>query len=169
MLEKILKKEVKNYKAKDVMTKHVITLPPSETLLRAQSLMSQYRIKKIVVVEDAVAVGIITIKDILRVVISDQTDREMHEITISEAMNKKLITAGKNRSVIECAQIMVRENVSSLVITEEAAQYSGKLKLSGIITYSDFTGFFAEKCVGIATVQDCMSHPVISISINEKM
>lgn len=45
MLKKILKKEVKDYKAKDIMTKNVITLPPYESLLKAQSLMSQYRIK----------------------------------------------------------------------------------------------------------------------------
>src|ERR687896_70684 len=88
-------KEVNEYKAKDVITKKVITLLSSESLLKAQSLMTKYRIKKIVVVEDDNAVGIITIKDILKLVISDQTDREMHEIPIAEAMTKKLITAEK--------------------------------------------------------------------------
>ena len=52
MLKKILNKDVKEYKAKDVITKNVITLPPSESLLKAQSLITKYRIKKIVVVED---------------------------------------------------------------------------------------------------------------------
>lgn len=95
MLKKILNKEVKEYKAKDVMTKNVITLSPSESLLKAQSLMTKDRIKKIVFVEDDIVVGLIAIKDILRFVISDQTDREMHEIPIAEAMIKRLVTTEK--------------------------------------------------------------------------
>ena len=169
MLKKILKKELKDYKAKDVMTENVITLPQYESLLKAQSMMSQYRIKKVVVVENDILVGIITIKDILRFVISDQTDREMHEIGISEAISKRLITTGKNSSVIESAQIMARENVSSIVVIEEAAQRSGKLKLSGIITSSDFINFFGEKCMSATSVRDYMSYPVFTIAINEKV
>jgi CBS domain-containing protein len=165
MLEKIVK-VVKDYKAKDIMTTNVITLPPSETLLKAQSLMSQRRIKRIVVVEDDTPIGIITIKDILRSVVYDQTDRDMHEMLISEAMSKRLVTAGKTSSIAECTQFMTRESVSSIVVIEQAASHP---KLSGIITHSDFTDFFAEKCTAVATVRECMSHPVITISINERM
>src|SRR5919112_2891244 len=157
MLKKILNKDVKEYKAKDVMTKNVITLSPSECLLKAQSLMTKYRIKKIVVVEDDIVVGLIVIKDILRFVISDQTDRETHEIPIAEAMIKRLVTAEKNSTLIECTQIMARENVSSIVITETDAQSSVKLKLSGIITSSDFTDFFAERCTSMTAVRDYMT------------
>src|ERR687892_221559 len=150
MLKKILNKEVKEYKAKDVMTKDGI--------------------KKIVVVEDDIAVGIIAIKDILRFVISDQTDREMHEIPIAEAMIKRLVTTEKNSTLIECAQVMTRENVSSIVILEEDSQQSVKpKKLSGIITSSDITSLFGERCSGMATVRDYMSYPVFTIAVNEKI
>src|ERR671916_946202 len=160
-------KEVNEYKAKDVITKKVITLLSSESLLKAQSLMTKYRIKKIVVVEDDNAVGIITIKDILKLVISDQTDREMHEIPIAEAMTKKLITAEKNSTIIECAQIMAIENVSSILILEEGAQQS--VKLSGIITSSDLTNFFAENCMRMTTVREYMSYPIVTVALNEKL
>lgn len=170
MLKKILNKEVKEYKAKDVMTKNVITLSPSESLLKAQSLMTKDRIKKIVVVEDDIVVGLIAIKDILRFVISDQTDREMHEIPIAEAMIKRLVTTEKNSTLIECAQVMTRENVSSIVILEEDSQQSVKpKKLSGIITSSDITNLFGERCSGMATVRDYMSYPVFTIAVNEKI
>ena len=36
MLNKIFEKHIKNYKAKDLMVKHVITLPPVENLWKAQ-------------------------------------------------------------------------------------------------------------------------------------
>lgn len=176
MLDRVLKKDIKDYRAKDVMTKKVITLPPSETLLKAQSLMSQYRIKKIVVVEDehVIPLGIITLNDIIKIAISDQSDREMYEISISEAMSKRLVTAGESSTVIKCAQIMTRENVSSVVIVEEkegeAGQHpSQQSKLSGIITYTDLTDFFAEKCSGAASVSQYMSFPVVTISISDKV
>ena len=41
--------------------------------------------------------------------------------------------------------------------------------LSGIITSTDFTAFFSEYCTGLASVKDYMSHPVFTISINEKL
>ena len=171
MLKKnMLNKEVKEYKAKDIMTKNVITLPPSESLLKAQSLMTKYRIKGIVVVEDEdSAVGIITIKDIIRFVISDPTDREMHEIPIDEAIIKRLITTEKNSTVVECAQVMARENVRSIVVVKEAIPQSPNPKLSGIITSSDLTNFFGEKCTSIATLRDYMSYPVITIAFSDKI
>lgn len=93
----------------------------------------------------------------------------MHEIGISEAISNRLITTGENSSVIESAKIMAREKVSSIVVIEEAAQWSGKLKLSGIITSSDFTNFFGEKCMSITSVRDYMSYPVFTIAVNEKV
>jgi predicted transcriptional regulator len=46
MIKNKLNREVKEYKAKDVMTKNVITLPPSESLLKAQSLMTKYQTRQ---------------------------------------------------------------------------------------------------------------------------
>jgi CBS domain-containing protein len=94
----------------------------------------------------------------------------MHEIPIAEAMIKRLVASEKNRTLIECAQIMAREDVSSIVILEEGAQQSEKLKkLSGIITSSDITSFFGERCSGMTTVRDYMSNPVFTIAVNEKI
>ena len=166
----MLNKEVKEYKAKELMTKNVIALPPSESLLKAQSLMTKYRIRRIVIVEhEDIPVGIIEIRDILRFVISDQTDREMHEIPIAEAMTKRLITTEKNNTVVECAQMMARENVRSIVVVKEDIPQSLKPKLSGIITSSDLSNFFGEKCTSMATVRDYMSYPVITVAFSEKI
>jgi predicted transcriptional regulator len=52
MLNKILKKDIQDYKAKDLMTKNVITLQPQDTLLKVQNTMSHYRIKKIIIIDD---------------------------------------------------------------------------------------------------------------------
>ena len=191
MLNKIFKKKIHVYKAKDLMTKHVITLQPKENLLKAQRMMSRYRIKKIVVVDVDYShknkkhpVGILTIKDILKFLISDKTDRDVHEISISEAMSKNLITINKDNNIIDCSKALYNNNkISSLIVVEDDDEYedtkgheqqksrsvSKKMLLSGIITSTDFTAFFSEYCTGLVSVKDYMSHPVFTISINEKL
>jgi CBS domain-containing protein len=193
MLNKIFRKKIHVYKAKDLMTKHVITLQPQENLFKAQHMMSRYRIKKIVVVVDVDyshknkkhPVGILTIKDILKFLISDKTDRDFHEISISEAMSKNLITINKDNSIIDCSKALYNDNkISSLIVVEEdddeyedtkgqeqqkSQSVSKKMLLSGIITSTDFTAFFSENCTGLASVKDYMSYPIFTISINEKL
>jgi CBS domain-containing protein len=183
MLNKIFKKDVQDYKAKDLMTKHVITLQPQDNLLRAQRMMSRFRIKKIIVIDDdknkKYPVGILTIKDIIKFLISDKADRDLNEIAIFEAMTKKLITTIKNEDVVDCAKILDNNNISSLIVIEEEeyseqqeqqeSSVNKKISLSGIITSTDFTRFFSENCIGVASVKDYMSQPVFTISINEKV
>jgi CBS domain-containing protein len=182
MLNKIFKKDIKDYKTNDLMTKHVITLQPQDNLLKGENMMSGYRIKKIVVVDDYKnkkhPIGILTIKDILKSLISDKKDRDLNEILISEAMTKNLITTNKENSVIDCAKILDKNNnISSLIVIEkeeeseqqESSSNKKMSSLSGIITSTDFTRFFSENCIGLTTVKDYMSHPVFTISINEKV
>jgi CBS domain-containing protein len=97
-------------------------------------------------------------------------------------MTKNLITTNKNKSVFDCAKILDKNNniISSLIVIEEEEEeeYSEqqksslankKILLSGIITSTDLTRFFSENCIGLAIVRDYMSHPVFTISINEKV
>ncbi len=183
MPNKIFKKDIQDYKTNDLMTKHVIILQPQDNLLKAENMMSRYRIKKIIVVDDENKkhpVGILTIKDILKFLISDKTDRELDEILISEAMTKNLITTNKENSVIDCAKILDKNNnISSLIVIEkeenseqqeqQESLANKKMILSGIITSTDFTRFFSENCIGLTTVKDYMSNSVFTISINEKV
>ena len=114
MLNKIFKKHIKDYKAKDLMVKHVITLPPVENLWKAQSMMSRYRIKEIVVTQiEKHPLGIVTLKDIIKFLIADKTDRDLDEIPISEAMTRNLITAYKNSIITECAKTVWLQIISA--------------------------------------------------------
>jgi CBS domain-containing protein len=184
MLNKISKNDLQGYKAKDLMTKEVITLPPNVDLLKAQTIMSRSKIKKIVVVDDRNKrhpVGILTVKDIIKFLISDRIDRDLDEIPTIEAMNKKLVTVNEIENVIDCAKILDKGNnssISSLIVVEEEepeqhqqqeSSMNRKILFSGIITSTDFTRFFSEKYIGLTLVKDYMSDLVFSISINEKV
>jgi signal-transduction protein with cAMP-binding, CBS, and nucleotidyltransferase domain len=90
MFNKIFKQDIKDYKVKDLMIKHVITLSLEENLWKAQNMMSRYNIKKIVIVKEGKKhpIGILSLKDMVKFVISDKTDRDLHEIPICDAMTK---------------------------------------------------------------------------------
>jgi CBS domain-containing protein len=170
MFKKIFKQNIKDYKAKDLMIKHVITLSPQENLWKAQNMMSRYNIKKIVIVKEGKKhpIGIMSLKDIIKFVISDKTYRDLDEIPIYEAMIKNLIIANKNSAIADCAKTMTENNVSSLIIVNEDDDDDNN-SLAGIVTTTDFANFFSENCIGLTSVESYMSQPVFSISIKEKV
>jgi predicted transcriptional regulator len=53
MLDRLLKRDTHDYKAKDLMTKAVMTAVPQDNLLKAQNMMSRYGIKNVVVIDSA--------------------------------------------------------------------------------------------------------------------
>jgi CBS domain-containing protein len=166
MLNKIFKKHIEGYKANDLMVKHVITLPPMESLWKGYNTMSRYRIKKIVVTQiQKHPIGIVTLKDIIKFLIADKRDMDLDEIPISEAMTRSLITANKNNTITECAKTLTKNNISSLIIVED----DNNNNLAGIITATDFVNFFSENCIGFAFVKDYMSQSFFTISIKEKV
>jgi CBS domain-containing protein len=166
MLNKIFKKHIEGYKANDLMVKHVITLPPMESLWKGYNTMSRYRIKKIVVTQiEKHPIGIVTLKDIIKFLIADKRDMDLDEIPISEAMTRNLITANKNNTITECAKRLTKNNISSLIIVED----DDNNNLAGIITATDFVNFFSENCIGFAFVKDYMSQSFFTISIKEKV
>jgi CBS domain-containing protein len=161
----MFKKHIEDYKANDLMVKHVITLPPVENLWKAYNTMLRYRIKKIVVTQiEKHPIGIVTVKDIIKFLIADKRDRDLDEIPISEAMTRNLITANKNNTITECAKTLTKNNISSLVIVEDDNN-----NLAGFITATDFVNFFSENCIGSAFVKDYMSQSFFTISIKEKV
>ena len=131
-------------------------------------MLSRYNIKKIVIVKESKKhpIGIMSLKDMIKFVISDKTDRDLHEILICEAMTKNLIIANKNSAIIGCAKTVTENNVSSLIIVNEDDDINS---LVGIITTTDFANFFSENCVGLTSVENYMSQPVFTISIKEKI
>ena len=169
MFNEIFKRNIKDYKAKDLMVKNVITLSPQEDLWKAQNMMSRYNIKKIVIVKESKKhpIGIISLKDMIKFVISDKMDRDLHEIPICEAMIKNLIIANKNSVITDCAKTLTENNVSSLIIVNEDDDDNNSL--AGIVTTTDFTDFFSENCIGLTSVEKYMSQPAFTISIKDNV
>jgi len=62
----------KNTKVSEVMTEKVITVTPEKNIERCMELMTRERIRHLPVIQDSRVVGVISIGDIVKAIISDQ-------------------------------------------------------------------------------------------------
>jgi CBS domain-containing protein len=100
----------------------------TETVYRAIRLMADRRIGAVLVVEQAIVIGIFTERDyIMRVEIEG---RAAKETLLREVMTDKMYTAMTNTSVEHCLALMIRHRFRHLPIVEEG-------KLMGIISMRD--------------------------------
>ena len=93
-------------------------------------MMSRYNIKRIVIVKEAKKhpIGIMSLKDIIKFVISDKTYRNLREIPICEAMIRNLIIANKN-------SVCKYEKNRSQVLTQKEYEFLKDLNQGNISKY----------------------------------
>ncbi|HEY7078611.1 MAG TPA: CBS domain-containing protein, partial [Nitrososphaeraceae archaeon] len=113
-MEELLHQNASKYtrlKISEVSNK-VITLEPENTLLDARNTLLRYNISRIVIARDNGAVGIITEKDISKILYTEPQNRQFKEIRLDEIMNKDLIEVNEEKELKSCAKLMLEHNVS---------------------------------------------------------
>jgi CBS domain-containing protein len=134
-----LKQNAPNYtglKISEVSNK-VITLEPENTLFDARNSLLRYNISRIVIARNNRALGIITEKDISRILYTEPQHRQFKEIRLDEIMNKDLIEVNEEKELKSCAKLMLEHNVSSLLVLDKDRL------LKGIVTKSDLIDSYA--------------------------
>ncbi|MFH0862241.1 MAG: CBS domain-containing protein [Candidatus Altiarchaeota archaeon] len=117
---------------KDVMSKRLIMIGPREMVFAAVKLMVANNISGVVVEEGKKAVGIITMKDIIRRVVANE--RDIYGTQVSEVMSSPVQT------------------INQLTALERAASWMGEHKIKRLVAVDD-----KNKAVGIVTVMDIVS------------
>jgi CBS domain-containing protein len=131
----------------DVMTTDVVTLSPNHTLYRAAALMAEKKISHLVVTEGDVPVGMISKIDLAsfapaaqplstprkkRFLFDNVNERRVYLVPVAaDLMTPNLITIRRDAKLLDAAQKMLENKISSLPVVDDAA------KLVGIITKSD--------------------------------
>jgi len=143
-----LTEKLKQIKAKEIMTKDVITVAKDETLGDVAELMINKRISGFPVLEDDKIIGIITANDLFLVMDMIKTG-EIPENNcqgcspkVSFAMSTEAITVSPETNLDEIIALMKYRNVHTLPITSHD-------KLVGVIGRRDVFKFF------YFTVKDC--------------
>ena len=111
----------------------------SDTIFMISNLMKERKVGSIIIInqdEQNYPIGIITERDIVRRVISDNKDPK--HTKANEIMSKPLITIETNTYVYDVSVKMVKNKIRRLPVVK------GKT-LSGIVTITDIIKYFHEK------------------------
>ncbi len=68
-------RKAKSTPVSEVMTAHVITVGPEDSIEACMQLMSEKKIRHLPVIDETVVIGIISIGDVVTAIIHDQKDR----------------------------------------------------------------------------------------------
>jgi acetoin utilization protein AcuB len=140
-------------KVRELMTTHLITVPPETPMLEARQRMQAERIRHLLVADvDGRLCGIVTDRDIRLNLPSPATSLSVWEInyllaqlTVEQVMSKGVIEIGPDSDIGEAARIMVGEKIGALPVVDGG-------RLVGILTETDFVRGLARREAGDAVV-----------------
>ncbi len=119
------------------MTKDPITAEGTMSIKAAWRLLQERRIRHLPVVEAGRLVGIVTDRDLRRVLPSPATSLEIHELnylldkmTLGEVMTKDVITTTPFTQISDAARTMLRNRIGALPVLEGG-------RLVGILSQTD--------------------------------
>jgi len=139
----------------DIMSESVITASVDELIVSVAKRMSENHVSCVVVVENGKLAGILTQKDILRAVASEDNDYE--QAKTSDKMSRAVGVVLPTLSVMAAGKIMETKGIKRLAVLE------GK-RLVGIVTQTDITRGLTFLSP-LRSVADIMSTHVATVGI----
>lgn len=112
---------------RDVMKKNVIAIDSSMTVQDAAKMMDDASIGAIVILENGIAIGIITERDLTRRIIAKG---KSYATSVKEAMSSPVVVVNPDDSVWDAAQLMKTRRIHRLPAVQDS-------RLVGVITTSD--------------------------------
>ena len=104
---------------------------------------------RLLVTENDKIVGLVTEKDLGFFLLTDNTERKLDEIPLSEIV-VKIISVDENAGLDQCANIMLKNGIGSLVVTSHD-------NIVGILTKTDLVRYFTKSHSGEKIVGEYMS------------
>lgn len=126
-----------------VMSEHVLTLKADSTALQAAKLMSEKNAGSVVITDNDKIVGMITERDLIRLVCA--ADLQASKAPIASIMSSPLITVNKISTVENAAQIMLRNKLRHLGVTDD----TDNDRIIGVISSVDLIKLFIHKMQSI--------------------
>ncbi len=149
----LVKKEFKKIKVREVMNPDVIVIKTYDSAAKALATMRNHGIDRVVVIDDNNRVkGMITIKDIVDRIISPRKRARMGDgsgekektlsIMADSIMSYPVVTADTGTSVSEVIDLMMKNKISSVVITRDQMP-------EGIVIKKDILEYFVRKATPV--------------------
>ena len=122
---------------RQVMTSHVVTVEPQDSVAIAIRLMRQGQLHRLPVVHNGLLIGIVTSSDLRRVtglasILRDPSQDNFlwRYIPVSNAMTATLVTVTPDQPITAAARLMIERHIGGLPVVEHGC-------LIGILTTSD--------------------------------
>ena len=139
------------------LIKKPITVSSNVSLPRIREILLEKKIKRIIVIEKKKPIGIITEKDIARKIYTSGSV-PINSIKAKDFKSRKLYVLNRNNSIQECAQLMTKHRISSVIILNSNGT------LGGIITKTDLASVFLTKGYAPLKVSEVMKTDLITAS-----
>jgi len=147
---------LKNTNLNQIIIKRTITISPNTSLLDAREILLRHNLKRLVVINaKKCPVGIITEKDIAKTIYA-LGDKPIKSVKVSGFMSKKLFTVKKTASVYDCAKLMRRHHISSVIVLGKNGV------LEGLVTKTDLASIFLTHAVSPLKVSKIMTRKVVT-------
>ena len=144
------------------IVKTPIIVTPDTSILDGRDLLLRYNISRLIVVSNKNPVGVITEKDITRSV-SVPGGKPLEKISVGDIMSKDLVVAKISSSIYECARLMKKHGISSIIVEDDAQ------KLVGIVTKTDLVSTFLVQSTASLNVSKIMTKNVITVSTDDSV
>ena len=137
------------------LIKKPITVSPNVSLPKIREILLEKKIKRIIVIEKKKPIGIITEKDIARKIYTSGSV-PINSIKAKDFKSRKLYALNRDSSVQECAQLMTKHRISSVIILNSNGN------LGGIITKTDLASVFLTQGYDPLKISEVMKTDLIT-------
>jgi CBS domain-containing protein len=115
----------------DIMKKVVLSIDASMAVIDAAKMMDDASVGAIVVIQENIAVGIITERDIVKRVVAKGKPSQMN---VKEVMSPNLVVINPNNTVLDLAQLMKERQIHRVPVVKDD-------RLIGMVTSFDLVRF----------------------------
>ena len=145
---------VKKLKLSGLMT-NPITVNPDTTLMKVRESILKHKIKRVIVVNKNIPVGVITEKDIAKKIYQLGT-KPIESVKAKDFKPRELFTLTREDSVQKCAKLMKKHRISLVIILDK-----NKI-LEGIVTKTNLAKAFLTRGSDSIKVSKIMKNKVIT-------
>ncbi len=147
---------LKNAELNKIIIKRTITISPNASILGAREVLFRHNLKRLVVTDSKKhPVGIITEKDIVKTIYA-LGGKPIRSVKVSDFMSKKLIIIKKTDSIYDCAKLMKKNHIGSIIVLGNNGI------LEGLVTKTDLASIFLTHAISPLKVSKIMTRNVIT-------
>ena len=142
--------------------KQPISIPPNTSILDARDILIRHRIGRLIIEFNKKPIGIVTEKDISKSV-SIFSEKPIAKIHVRDIMSKDLITIQPEASIYDCARLMKKHDISSIIVENSRG------RLVGMVTKTDLVSTFLIQSTASLSISKIMTKNLITVSPNDSI